>query len=72
MPKLAGGEETAGYIYGEEENGGTSTFYVSPVPFESIDSALKKQKQAQKNPQAPGFPTMPVEAGNYLLSLIHI
>jgi len=59
-------KETAGYIYGEEENGGTSTFYVSPVPFESIDSALKKQKQAQKNPQAPGFPTMPVEAGNYL------
>ena len=39
-------KETASHIYGEEENGGTSTFYVSPVPFESIDSALKKQKQA--------------------------
>lgn len=33
-----------GYIYGEVENGGTSTFYVSPVPFEKIDQALKEQQ----------------------------
>ena len=26
-------EETKGYIYGEKENGGTNTIYVSPVPF---------------------------------------
>jgi len=26
--------EINGYIYGERENGGTSTFYVSPAPFE--------------------------------------
>jgi formate dehydrogenase iron-sulfur subunit len=29
-----------GYIYGLSENGGTSTFYVSRVPFETIDQAL--------------------------------
>jgi formate dehydrogenase iron-sulfur subunit len=31
-----------GYIYGIKENGGTSTVYVSPVPFEKINSAIKK------------------------------
>jgi Fe-S-cluster-containing dehydrogenase component len=31
-----------GYIYGMKENGGTSTVYVSPVPFEDINSAIKK------------------------------
>lgn len=36
-----------GYIYGEVENGGTSTFYVSPVPFEKIDQALKEQQSMQ-------------------------
>jgi len=24
------------HVYGEQENGGTSTFYVSPVPFEEL------------------------------------
>lgn len=33
-----------GYVYGEKENGGTSTFYVSPVPFAKIDRALKEQQ----------------------------
>jgi formate dehydrogenase iron-sulfur subunit len=33
-------EESGGYLYGETENGGTSTFYVSPVPFEEIDRAI--------------------------------
>ncbi|MBI5446096.1 MAG: 4Fe-4S dicluster domain-containing protein [Deltaproteobacteria bacterium] len=32
--------EYAGFVYGAEENGGTSTFYVSQVPFEAIDQAL--------------------------------
>lgn len=31
-----------GYIYGENENGGTNTLYVSPVPFELIDQAAEK------------------------------
>ncbi len=37
-------KETSGYIYGEKENGGTNTIYVSPVPFEQINSAVEKGK----------------------------
>ena len=33
-----------GYIYGEIENGGTNTIYVSPVPFEDIDQTIEKGK----------------------------
>lgn len=55
-----------GYIYGEKENGGTSTFYVSPVPFEKIHKQLMAQKAKQKNPKAPGFPGMPVGVDNFL------
>ncbi len=32
-----------GYIYGEKENGGTGTIYVSRVPFERIDAQLKEK-----------------------------
>jgi Fe-S-cluster-containing dehydrogenase component len=59
-------EQIGGFLYGEKENGGTSTFYVSPVPFEKINKALLAQKKQQKNPMAPGFPAMPVEVGNFL------
>ena len=31
-----------GHIYGKSENGGTSTLYVSPVPFELISKTIKK------------------------------
>ena len=31
-----------GYIYGETENGGTNTIYVSPVPFDVLDQAIEK------------------------------
>jgi Fe-S-cluster-containing dehydrogenase component len=34
--------EISGYIYGEKENGGTNTIYVSPVPFERLDRAVAK------------------------------
>ena len=37
-------EEMGGYIYGEKENGGTNTIYVSPVPFEKINKAMEKGK----------------------------
>ncbi len=37
-------EEIDGYIYGETENGGTNTIYVSPVPFEKINQAIEKGK----------------------------
>lgn len=46
-----------GYIYGEKENGGTSTFYVSAVPFEVLNKALVASKQQ---------PAMPVGVENFL------
>lgn len=33
--------EINGYVYGETENGGTNTIYVSPVPFEELNNALQ-------------------------------
>ncbi len=39
----------SGFIYGETENGGTNTIYVSPVPFELIQAA---------SPPGPGRPTL--------------
>jgi len=59
-------EEIDGHVYGADENGGTSTFYVSPVPFEAIHEQLVAQKESQENPQAPGFPDMPSDVGNFL------
>ncbi len=38
--KLA--REINGYIYGEHENGGTHTIYVSPVPFDQLNDAIEK------------------------------
>ena len=35
-------KEMGGYIYGETENGGTNTLYVSPVPFEELNKAIEK------------------------------
>ena len=36
--------EMNGYIYGETENGGTHTIYVSPVPFDRLDEAIASGK----------------------------
>ncbi len=41
-------QEMDGYIYGEKENGGTNTIYVSPVPFEKIDNASEKNDPHMK------------------------
>mgnify|MGYP001041864917 CR=1 FL=1 len=41
-------EKYDGDIYGMDENGGTSTLYVSPVSFEKIDQALAEQAQEGK------------------------
>jgi len=37
-------KEINGFVYGEEENGGTATLYVSKIPFERIDANLKEAK----------------------------
>ncbi|HQA50946.1 MAG TPA: 4Fe-4S dicluster domain-containing protein [Syntrophomonadaceae bacterium] len=55
-------EDNQGYIYGDIENGGTSTFYLSKIPFEAINQAIKEQEADGK----PGRPTMEVEANNAL------
>lgn len=34
-------KEIGGYIYGEKENGGTNTIYVSPVPFEMLNKSIE-------------------------------
>jgi formate dehydrogenase iron-sulfur subunit len=39
-----------GHTYGLDENGGTSTFYVSRVPFEKIDAALRDRKDRFRMP----------------------
>jgi formate dehydrogenase iron-sulfur subunit len=39
-------KEMGGYIYGEQENGRTSTFYVSKAPFEKIHARLQEEKSS--------------------------
>ena len=34
--------EIGGFIYGETENGGTNTIYVSPAPFEELNRAIEQ------------------------------
>ncbi|EHQ89251.1 4Fe-4S dicluster domain-containing protein [Desulfosporosinus youngiae] len=58
-------EEIKGYVYGDKENGGTATIYVSAVPFEIIDEGIKMDKTSKKD-TAPGRPGMPVNIENYL------
>ncbi len=35
-------KEIGGHVYGDKENGGTNTIYVSPVPFEVLNKAIEK------------------------------
>jgi Fe-S-cluster-containing dehydrogenase component len=35
-------DEIGGFVYGDEENGGTNTLYVSPVPFDVLNKAIEK------------------------------
>lgn len=58
-------EEINGYIYGDKENGGTLTFYVSDVPFKKIDEAIL-QKKKEENDKLPGRPHMKPEVENIL------
>lgn len=42
-------EKYSGDLYGMTENGGTSTIYVSDIPFADIDRALVNQVSGTKN-----------------------
>ncbi len=55
-------EENSGFLYGMDENGGTSTIYLSTVPFEAIHNAILEQEMDGK----PGKPGMPVGVDNIL------
>lgn len=68
MRKLAHerAKEINGYIYGEKENGGTSTYYVSPVPYEKINNELKKQKEKASKLEKVGVPLMAPKVENFL------
>ncbi|ADG82483.1 4Fe-4S dicluster domain-containing protein [Thermincola potens] len=68
MRKLAHrrAKEISGYIYGEKENGGTSTFYVSPVPFDKIHKSIMAKKKQAPKPERIGIPGMEPAVENYL------
>ena len=52
-------KEMNGYIYGLEENGGTGTIYVSPVPFDQLNAAIDK---------GPGNPDLAPHANSMALA----
>lgn len=52
-------EEIGGYIYGEHENGGTNTLYVSPVPFDKLQAALEQDEQVDAARGRPGLEPFP-------------
>jgi Fe-S-cluster-containing dehydrogenase component len=59
-------EEIGGYVYGDDENGGTGTFYVSPVPYEKIHAELTKREKERfffpKDPNPLKKPNLWAEA----------
>jgi Fe-S-cluster-containing dehydrogenase component len=48
--------QSGGFLYGDTENGGTNTFYLSPVPFEVLNQAA---------PQGPGQPHLAAVANPF-------
>ncbi|MBS3956451.1 MAG: 4Fe-4S dicluster domain-containing protein [Clostridiales bacterium] len=58
--------QIGGHLYGATENGGTSTFYVSPVPFEAIDAAIAERRETLPEKVRSGVPGMKPSAENYL------
>lgn len=58
--------EINGYVYGDKENRGTLTFYVSKVPYEKIDEAIQKELANRTKPRPSGRPHMKPEVENLL------
>lgn len=57
---------TGGFVYGAEENGGTSTIYVSPVPFDQIDAQIARRREALPEPERVSVPHMGSVDENFL------
>ncbi len=55
-----------GYVYGDRENGGTLTFYVSKVPYDKINEAIVKSKEKDLDPRPSGRPEMKPDVENML------
>ncbi|MDD3269032.1 MAG: 4Fe-4S dicluster domain-containing protein [Syntrophomonadaceae bacterium] len=53
-------KENDGYVYGVDENGGTANFYISRIPFDTINDAIMEQDFDGKN----GRVGMPVNIEN--------
>ena len=48
-------KSSGGYLYGLEENGGTNTIYLSPVPFEKLNASLMEDKHGGRGRESkPG------------------
>jgi len=60
-------KEINGYIYGEKENGGTNTIYVSPVPFDQLNAALTPGKG---NPHLSPVRDTMADANNLAVAMI--
>ncbi len=67
-------EEIGGYVYGDKEGGGTSTFYVSPVSFDKVNEALQEQNVVDGRPgqphMAPGIESILETSEGYALSAL--
>jgi formate dehydrogenase iron-sulfur subunit len=61
------------HVFGENENGGTSTFYISPVPFEQLGfpAAISTKSPAEFNRKVTEIGT-PVLAGSVALGMTGI
>ncbi|WP_334084191.1 4Fe-4S dicluster domain-containing protein [Helicobacter typhlonius] len=67
LQKAYKGDKEGTYIYGDTQNGGTSTFYVSPVSFEQIQESLnQKHNFTQEQPQKMGIPHMNLAIKNFV------
>ncbi|MFP4624197.1 MAG: 4Fe-4S dicluster domain-containing protein, partial [Gemmatimonadota bacterium] len=54
--RALGGDDWERHLYGRDEHGGTSTLYVSAVPFEAIDAAIVAQTEKKKAKVAASDP----------------
>jgi Fe-S-cluster-containing dehydrogenase component len=59
--------ELDGFIYGEKENGGTNTIYVSPVPFDKINQAVEK---GRGKPHMKPVKNMMADANNLAAAMV--
>jgi Fe-S-cluster-containing dehydrogenase component len=57
---LTKAKKIKGYTYGLNQGGGTSTIYISKVPFEKINQAIISDKNS-RNDKKPGRPHMKVD-----------